>query len=132
MPDPITPPALPPPALPPATPIPAPREAGHDPGQLKGGASKGEAAEGPATGNTGLHQLAQEFEAVFLAQMLKSAGLGRGVDGFDGGMGEAQMQSFLIDAKARAIAASGGIGLAETVFRYLAAKEGADDMDPAR
>ncbi|MCC5983510.1 MAG: rod-binding protein [Rhodobacteraceae bacterium] len=127
MPDPITPPALPPPAFPPATPISAPRAAGHDPGQLKG-----EAAEGPATGNTGLHQLAQEFEAVFLAQMLKSVGLGRGVDGFDGGMGEAQMQSFLIDAKARAIAASGGIGLAETVFRYLAAKEGADGMDPAQ
>lgn len=121
MPDPIT-----PPAISPAPTCDVSSLVRHETGPT----------EGQATGNARLRQLAQEFEAVFLAQMLKSAGLGRGAEGFDGGfdggMGEAQMQSFVIDAKARAIAASGGIGLAETVFRYLAAKEGADDMDPAQ
>ena len=86
----------------------------------------------PDRGQARLHRLSQEFEAAFLAQMLAAAGLARGADGFGGGIGEEQMQSFVIDAKARAIAASGGIGLAETVFRYLAAKEGAHDMGSAQ
>lgn len=68
-----------------------------------------------------LRALAREFEAGFLAQMLESAGLGPGESSFGGGIGEEQMQGFLIREKARVIADAGGIGLAETVFRYLVA-----------
>ncbi|WP_327787070.1 rod-binding protein [Rhabdonatronobacter sediminivivens] len=73
-----------------------------------------------------LRALAQEFEAAFLAQMLKDAGFGKAPDGFGGGMGEDQMQSFLIEEQARVMARAGGIGLGETVFRYLTAQAGGD------
>lgn len=73
-----------------------------------------------------LRALAQEFEAAFLAQMLKDAGFGRPPEGFGGGMGEDQMHSFLINEKAQVMARAGGIGLGETVFQYLMSRT---DMD---
>ncbi len=87
-------------------------------------------ASAPAPDLVRLRAISTDFEAAFLAQMLSSAGLGRGIEGFDGGIGESQMASFLVDAKARVIAERGGIGLAETVFRHLA--EGANGLDHAK
>jgi Rod binding domain-containing protein len=66
-----------------------------------------------------LYRAAQELEATFLAEMLKSAGLGKVPDAFGGGAGEDQFASFLRTEQARAMARSGGIGLAESLFRSL-------------
>ena len=67
---------------------------------------------------TQLHETAHRFEAVFLAQMLAAAGAGRAAP--EGGIGEAQFTSFLLDAQAERIAQKGGIGLAETIIRHYA------------
>ncbi|MCA0870373.1 rod-binding protein [Seohaeicola saemankumensis] len=66
-----------------------------------------------------LRKAAMDLEAAFLAEMLKSAGLGKTRDGFSGGAGEDQFGSFLVRAQAQEIAKSGGIGLAETLFNAL-------------
>ena len=63
------------------------------------------------------HASAVEFEALVLAELLRAAGAGKPISGFEGGLGEDQFASFLVDAQARAIAARGGIGLAEMVMR---------------
>lgn len=63
---------------------------------------------------------AQEFEAVFLAEMLRAAGAGKAASIFGGGVGEDQFSSFLIDEYARKMAARGGIGIAEMVLRSMA------------
>ncbi len=69
--------------------------------------------------DTALHAAAQELEATFLAEMLKSAGLGQSRDAFGGGAGEDQFASFLVDEQARAMVKAGGIGLAEALFNAL-------------
>lgn len=71
-----------------------------------------------------LRAVAVELEATFLAEMLKHAGLGEIGGAFGGGAGEAQFASFLRLEQARAMADSGGVGLAETLFQALAAREG--------
>jgi len=71
-----------------------------------------------------LEAAARDLEASFLAVMLAAAGLGRPREGpGGGGIGEAQFASFLAEAEARAIAAKGGLGLAEALFRALARGE---------
>lgn len=65
--------------------------------------------------------VAVEFEAVILAEFLRAAGVGKPLEGFGGGgIGEAQLASQLVDLQARAIAARGGLGLAEMVIRATA------------
>jgi len=66
-----------------------------------------------------LRQTAQELEATFLAEMLKSAGLGETPSGFGGGAGEDQFASFLRLEQARAIVDAGGIGLAQSLFEAI-------------
>ena len=70
---------------------------------------------------------ARELEGSFLAEMLRHAGLegDRASNGPEGGMGEAQFTSFLTQARAQALAGSGGIGLARHFVRVLTA--GRDD-----
>jgi len=72
-----------------------------------------------------LRDAAQELEANFLAEMLKSAGVGKTPDAFGGGAGEDQFASFLRLEQAREMASAGGIGLAESL--YEAMKERAND-----
>ncbi|WP_300515738.1 rod-binding protein [Aliiroseovarius sp.] len=69
-------------------------------------------------------QAARDLEANFLAEMLKSAGLGKTPDLFGGGSGEDQFGSFLRMAQAEQMVEAGGIGLAESLFEAL--KERAD------
>ncbi|WP_084294330.1 MULTISPECIES: rod-binding protein [Leisingera] len=69
--------------------------------------------------NDPLREAAIELEASFLAEMLKSAGLGEASEGFGGGAGEEQFSSFLIREQATQIARSGGIGLAESLYHAL-------------
>jgi Rod binding domain-containing protein len=62
---------------------------------------------------------AQEMEATFLAEMLKSAGVGKTPSEFGGGAGEDQFGSFLRLEQARAMARAGGIGLGEAIFNAM-------------
>ena len=75
--------------------------------------------------DTQLREAARELEATFLAEMLKSAGLGEMPDAFGGGPGEEQFASYLRMEQARQMTQAGGIGLAETLFHAL--KERADE-----
>ena len=78
---------------------------------------------GPLAPQTGtdkqLRAVAEELEATFLAEMLKSAGLGKPRDSFGGGPGEEQFGSFLRQAQAQEMVKQGGIGLAEHLFNAL-------------
>lgn len=74
-----------------------------------------------------LREVSRELEATFLAEMLRSAGLGRTPESFGGGAGEDQFTSFMIREQADAMVRAGGIGLAESIFRSL--KETSDVQD---
>ncbi|MFL4469463.1 rod-binding protein [Tateyamaria armeniaca] len=69
--------------------------------------------------DTALRAAAEKLEATFLAEMLKSAGLGETRDAFGGGAGEDQFSSFLVQAQAEEMVAAGGLGLAEALFEAL-------------
>lgn len=66
-----------------------------------------------------LKDAAIELEAGFLAEMLKSAGVGQTPKGFGGGAGEDQFASFLVQAQAKQMARAGGLGLAQVMFESL-------------
>jgi Rod binding domain-containing protein len=66
-----------------------------------------------------LREAAEKLEATFLAEMLKSAGLGSSRSDFGGGIGEDQLSSFLREAQSLEMAKSGGIGLAESLFNAM-------------
>lgn len=74
---------------------------------------------GPASQDARLWDAARKLEATFLAEMLKSAGLGEMPESFGGGAGEEQFASFLLDAQAEKIVEAGGIGLAEALFEAM-------------
>ncbi len=87
----------------------------------------------PPAREAALRQAAQAFEASFLAEMLKTAGLNRPRASMGGGAGEEAFASLLVGAQAEALAKRGGIGLAEPVYRSLLAREPTHDgaRDPA-
>ena len=66
-----------------------------------------------------LRAAAEQLEATFLAEMLKSAGFGDTRETFGGGAGEEQFGSFMREAQALELAKAGGIGLAEALFEAL-------------
>lgn len=66
-----------------------------------------------------LRQAAIDLEASFLSEMLKAAGLGKAPEAFGGGAGEDQFAGLLVNEQARAMAESGGIGLAESIYNSL-------------
>ncbi|WP_299968708.1 rod-binding protein [uncultured Roseobacter sp.] len=70
-----------------------------------------------------LHHVAQKLEASFLAEMLKSAGLGKTSEHFGGGAGEDQFSSFLVEEQAMYMVKAGGIGLSESLFHALKEKQ---------
>jgi Rod binding domain-containing protein len=70
-----------------------------------------------------------ELEANFLAEMLKHAGLGEMQGGFGGGVGEEQFASFLRQEQSQLMAEAGGVGLAETIFEAMKAREGKDGQN---
>jgi flagellar protein FlgJ len=76
----------------------------------------------PAATEQKLRTAAQELEANFLAEMLKSAGVGKTPESFGGGAGEDRFASFLRLEQAREMAARGGIGLAESIYHALKEK----------
>ena len=66
-----------------------------------------------------LRDAAVKLEATFLAEMLKSAGLGEMPEAFGGGAGEEHFASFLRQVQADEMAKGGGIGLAEALFEAM-------------
>ena len=69
-----------------------------------------------------LRAAAQDLEAAFIAEMLKQAKFGEARGAFGGGVGEEQFASFMRAEHAAALAARGGIGLAESIFEALVAR----------
>lgn len=65
---------------------------------------------------------AKDLEKSFLAEMLKSAGLGSSQGTFSGGIGEEQFASFLVAEQANTMTEAGGIGLAEHIFKSIVEK----------
>ncbi len=72
-----------------------------------------------SAGDRPIFEAAQKLEATFLAEMLKSAGLGKPRDTYGGGTGEDQFSSFLLQEQAMQMVKAGGIGLTETLFEAL-------------
>jgi len=63
-----------------------------------------------------IDKAAQDFEAMFLAQMLQPMFEGLKADGmFGGGAGEKAYRSMLVEEYGKAVAKAGGIGIAEQV-----------------
>lgn len=66
------------------------------------------------------HVQAREFEQVFLSNMLNQMFSGLSTDGpFGGGQAEETWRGMLVDRYADTIARSGGIGIADAVYRQL-------------
>ena len=70
-----------------------------------------------------LMKKAEELEATFLSEMLAHSGLSEMQGAFGGGQGEAQFTSFLRQEQARLIVQSGGLGLAEIIFKSMSEAE---------
>ena len=66
-----------------------------------------------------LKTLSRALEASFLAEMLKSAGVGQSRDAFGGGAGEDHFSGFLVREYADALSQAGGLGLSEAIYRSL-------------
>lgn len=70
-----------------------------------------------------LRDVAEKLEASFIAEMLKSAGLGKTSEQFGGGAGEDQFSSMLVQEQALSMVRAGGIGLSESIFNSLKERE---------
>lgn len=67
-----------------------------------------------------MREAAQEFEAVFLSQMLKPMFEGIGsAPPFGGGPAEEMYRSLMMDEYGKSIAKAGGIGIADQVLREM-------------
>jgi Rod binding domain-containing protein len=71
-----------------------------------------------------LRHNAEQFEAVFLTEMLKHTGLGAMTANFNGGPGEAAFSDFLTREYAEEIAKSRSTGIADQVFDLLRQRSG--------
>jgi peptidoglycan hydrolase FlgJ len=70
--------------------------------------------------NAELRRVAEEFEAIFLAQMMAPMFDGLETDGLGGGgMGEEIFRPMLIEQYAEALVRAGGVGIADAVTREL-------------
>lgn len=87
-----------------------------------GGASV--AQPGKSADTTAAQKAAQEFEGVFLSQMLNQMFSGIETDStFGGGAGEDMFRSLMIDEYGKEMASQGGIGLAKSVLKELVAAQ---------
>lgn len=67
-----------------------------------------------------LRRVAEEFEAVFLGEMMAPMFEGIGTEGLGGGgLGEQIFRPMLIEQYAQSLAASGGVGIADSLAREL-------------
>ncbi len=70
-------------------------------------------------------KIAQEFERMFIAEMLQPMFAGIETDGmFGGGMAEDMFRPMLLDRYAENIAQSGGVGIADAVLAEILRMQG--------
>tara|TARA_B100001939_G_scaffold201813_1_gene173413 strand:- start:9724 stop:10074 length:351 start_codon:yes stop_codon:yes gene_type:complete len=73
---------------------------------------------------------ANEFEAIFLAEILKNMSMGLQTDGpFGGGHSEGIYRGLLNEQMANTISRSGGIGLSDAVYREILKTQEAGQQD---
>ncbi len=74
----------------------------------------------PNADNGEVRRMAQEYEGFFLSQVLQPMFASiKAVEPFGGGTGEDMWRSLQVDEYGKAIAASGGIGLADGIMREI-------------
>ncbi len=74
----------------------------------------------PAPVTEEMRRVAEEFESVFLAEMMAPMFDGLETDGLGGGgAGEAMFRPMLIERYAESISNSGGVGIADSIIREL-------------
>ncbi len=78
----------------------------------------------PTARDARLKQVAEDLEASFLKEMLSHAGLGEPAESMGGGAGEEAFSSLLVGEQAKLLAHRGGIGLAQSLFEALKARDG--------
>lgn len=84
----------------------------HQLGAIADNLSKGDKAKA--------HKAAEQFEAVFLSQMLNTMSEGIKTDGpFGGGQEEKMYRGMLNDQYASAISKRGGVGIADQVYKEI-------------
>ncbi|MDJ0607571.1 MAG: rod-binding protein [Kiloniellales bacterium] len=101
--------------------------AGQPPITLQAGAGQALRASGPAAGPAGagnnreaLRRAAEEYEALFLAEMLAPIFEGIETEGlFGGGSAEKIYRSLMVREYGRSLSESGGVGIADAVEREL-------------
>ena len=85
--------------------------------ELQGASDRAELAK--------IRAVAQQFERMFIAEMLGPMFQGLETDGpFSGGNAEATFRPMLIDQYADAIAKGGGVGIAESVLKEILKMQG--------
>lgn len=84
-------------------------------------ASLSSAAEGPKSANEKrLRETAEDFEAMFLSQMLQPMFEGIEVsDTMGGGSAEKTFRGMMVTEMGRGMARAGGIGLADTIYKEM-------------
>ncbi|MDP1627102.1 rod-binding protein [Parvibaculum sp.] len=90
----------------------------HTPAQPPLHAAKSGAAD--ETRDRRAWETAQDFEAQFVSTLFQSMYQGVGEDDpFSGGPGETMFRSMLVDQYGKQMAQSGGIGIADAVYREM-------------
>lgn len=85
----------------------------------------------PTQESEALRRAAEEFEAVFLSEMLGPMFEGIDTEGLGGGgMGEQIFRPMLIERYAEAIGRAGGVGLADSVVREFMRMQAAQIVPP--
>lgn len=81
---------------------------------------RGVAGPGAPLDQARMRRAAEDFEGVFIAQMLKPMFDSLPTDGpFGGGEGEAMWRSFMVDAVAKQTVRAGGLGLADDIMAEM-------------
>jgi peptidoglycan hydrolase FlgJ len=81
--------------------------------------------DAPIDRHSKAYKAAQEFESVFLAQTVAQMHIGVTADGpFGGGFAEETYRSLLYQEVGRQMAASGGVGIAATVYQEMVKLQG--------
>jgi Rod binding domain-containing protein len=78
----------------------------------------GGAAEGLSDKEEALRKTAEEFESVFIAEMLSHAGFDKAI-AQDSGFGGEAFSRMLVETYAENLAKKGGFGLADQIYRQL-------------
>ncbi|HEC90477.1 MAG TPA: chemotactic signal-response protein chel [Alphaproteobacteria bacterium] len=74
----------------------------------------------PNAGNGKVRKMAEKYEAFFLSQVLQPMFANiKAAEPFGGGVGEDMWRSLQVDEYGKALAANGGIGLADGIMREI-------------